>query len=409
MRQEGNLFLGPFAFFFPTSYAVFVRYLLTFSLVILLFASCATSDSVLSTSTQPIRSQAPTLDDLWEGRAQFRMDVQDTGLPMGESDTVVVDGQFWSYLHASGRSAGVVDQCGDPVDFPGCVVILQSTDEGRSFQPMKTNLQGQPVCQIPCLSCPCDSKRDQIDQQQYPRVTHSKDTGWLMVYEYRANTMLRRSMDGLQWSPAEEVPLTGIWQQWLMPCADFERVGAHPFAAPAYDCLIGGPPGISLEGQNFYVFVGMGQNPSHLGCLVGNANAPASLMRKCLANPLFSGAAEYGPLDQSDATANPFFDFRTISSADTLQVGQHFYLFYEGVRGPIRDAPGDTQFALGLARTVASAIDGPWQSYPGNPLLVDLPGNIGVGHADVVVYAGVTYLYTSLDGTVRSRLALVWR
>ncbi|MFN8446459.1 MAG: hypothetical protein U0175_37055 [Caldilineaceae bacterium] len=382
---------------------------LTLFFTFLVFAACTPSNATVDLPVALPSSHFPTLDDLWEGRAAFRVDVQDTGLPMGESDTVVVDGQFRSYLHASKRSAGVVDQCGDPVEFPGCVVILQSPDKGRSFQPLKENSQGQPVCQIPCLSCPCDSKRDQIDQQQYPRVAHSADAGWLMVYEYRANTMLRRSPDGLQWSPAEEVPLTGIWQQWLMPCAAYERVGDHPFAARSYDCLIGGPPGISLLSQNFFVFVGMGQNPGHLGCLVGNVNAPASLMRKCLANPLFSGASDYGPLQQSNVAANPFFDFRTISSADTLQVGTHLYLFYEGVRGPTRNAPGDTQFALGLARSVGSEFDGPWQTYPGNPLLVDLPGNIGVGHADVVVYEGKTYLYTSLDGKVRSRLVLVWR
>jgi hypothetical protein len=41
--------------------------------------------------------------------------------------------------------------------------------------------------------------------------------------------------------------------------------------------------------------------------------------------------------------------------------------------------------------------------------LVDLPGNIGLGHADLVVLDGQTLLYTSLDGVTRSRLALVWK
>jgi hypothetical protein len=33
---------------------------------------------------------------------------------------------------------------------------------------------------------------------------------------------------------------------------------------------------------------------------------------------------------------------------------------------------------------------------------------VGVGHADVVIAEGETYLYTSLDGTQRSRLHLTW-
>jgi len=32
-----------------------------------------------------------------------------------------------------------------------------------------------------------------------------------------------------------------------------------------------------------------------------------------------------------------------------------------------------------------------------------------LGHADVVVYQGVTLLYTSLDGLKRSRFKLMWR
>lgn len=403
------LFRAFFALFPTTRYAASVKKFLSLLALIVLLASCTTSNLAVSSPTTSLLSAHPTLDDFWDGRAEFQVDVQDTGLPMGESDTVVVGNQLWSYLHASDRSASVVDQCGDPVEFPGCVVVLQSEDGGRSFQPQTTNDQGQPVCQIPCLACPCDSKRDQIDQQQYPRVARTDSAGWLMVYEYRANTLLRRSPDGLNWSPAEEVPFTGIWRQWLMSCAPFEQVGPHPFASAEYDCLVGGPPGLSVVDSDLFVFVGMGQNPSHLGCLVGAVNAPASLLRKCLDNPLVSGAPDYGPLDQADAGANPFFDFRTISSAETIQVGQHLYLFYEGVRGPTAGAAGDTQFALGLARTVGSVVDGPWETYPGNPILVDLPGNIGVGHADVIVYDGVTYLYTSLDGKVRSRLALGWR
>ena len=78
------------------------------------------------------------------------------------------------------------------------------------------------------------------------------------------------------------------------------------------------------------------------------------------------------------------------------------------MRGPGPGDGGDTQFGLGLARSLTAQIDGPWEKYTGNPILVDLPGNIGLGHADVVVADGRTYLYTSLDGITRSRLILVW-
>ncbi len=84
-------------------------------------------------------------------------------------------------------------------------------------------------------------------------------------------------------------------------------------------------------------------------------------------------------------------------------------MFYEGVRGPEAGAAGDTQFALGLARSATDKIDGPWETFAGNPILLDVPGNIGVGHADVVVDGGETVLYTSLDGETRSRLVLRWR
>ena len=85
-----------------------------------------------------------------------------------------------------------------------------------------------------------------------------------------------------------------------------------------------------------------------------------------------------------------------------------YYMLYEGVRGPGPGDAGDTQFGLGLARSVTGEIDGPWEKFPGNPLLVDLPGNIGLGHADLAVIDGRTYLYTSLDGMTRSRLLLRW-
>jgi hypothetical protein len=70
----------------------------------------------------------PTLADFWEGRATFVVDVVNSGLPMGESDTIVRDnGEFWSYLHASQESAGTVDQCGNPVPFQGAYKKIRSS------------------------------------------------------------------------------------------------------------------------------------------------------------------------------------------------------------------------------------------------------------------------------------------
>jgi hypothetical protein len=362
-------------------------------------------------------TEQPTLADLWDGRAHFAIDVADTGLPMGESDTVTLgDGLLWSYIHASHQSAGVIDQCGDPVPFPGCVVLLQSRDGGRDFTPLAGS-DAPLVCQFECLRCPCDSKRDHIDQQQYPQVARitkgDGTTEWTMVYEYRASVMVRRSPDGLQWTPAEEVPLTGIWQRWLMPCADHERIGPHPAAPPQYDCLVGSPPGVTLARNErgeaeLYLFVGLGQNPGHMGCYRGAPGSPAATWRKCSHNPLFVGATEYGPTTIAGPAANPYFDFRTISSADVIQVDDRHYMLYEGVRGPAPGDDGDTQFALGLARSLTDQIDGPWETFPGNPILVDLPGNVGLGHGDLIVLDGRTYLYTSLDGVTRGRMVLRW-
>jgi beta-xylosidase len=83
-------------------------------------------------------------------------------------------------------------------------------------------------------------------------------------------------------------------------------------------------------------------------------------------------------------------------------------MLYEGVRGPMPGDAGDTQFGLGLARSLTDQIDGPWERYPGNPILVDVPANVGIGHADLAIMDGQTILYTSLDGKTRSRLRLVW-
>jgi hypothetical protein len=161
-----------------------------------------------------------------------------------------------------------------------------------------------------------------------------------------------------------------------------------------------------LEGDHLYVFVGLGQNPGAMGCYSGGLGGA---LARCKYNPLFHGAGEYGPFDDESAASNPFFDFRTVSSAEVQKVGNRYYMFYEGTRGPGPGAPGDSQFGLGLARSLADQIDGPWVKFPGNPILADLPGNIGLGHADLVVDSGQTYLYTSLDGRARSRLALKFK
>jgi len=346
----------------------------------------------------------PTLADFWDGRAEFVVEVADTGLPMGESDTLVMpNGEFWSYVHASHRSAGTLDRCGNPVEFPGCVVIYRSTDGGYTFRH-----EQPPVCLFPCQQCPCDSQRDHVDQQQYPRVFRDGER-FIMVYEYRARVMLRRSRDGLNWSAPEELPFTGIWSEDWRRCTVPERIGVHPFVAHEYDCLFGGPPGIYMEDGWLYVFVAMGQNPGGLGCYYGAADAPALRLRRCFYSPLFSGASAYGPLPARGAEADPFFDFRTISAAEVQRIGWRYYALYEGIRGPGPGDAGDSQFGLGLARSATARIDGPWEKYPGNPILRDLPGNIGLGHADLVVVDGETLLYTSLDGVRRSRLRLVWK
>ncbi|MBU0494565.1 MAG: hypothetical protein KKB13_22185, partial [Chloroflexi bacterium] len=282
-------------------------------------------------------------------------------------------------------------------------------------------------CLFECADCPCDSARDHVDQQQYPRVASNGET-MVLAYEYRARVMLRRSVDGLRWSAPEQVPRTGLWTLAMRDCEPAERIGDHPFTTRNADCLVGGPPGIYIEGDRLYVFVGLGRNPGSMGCYSGDVNAPAKELTKCENNPLFTGAAEYGPLDEQGPPTNPYFDFRIISSAEVQRIGDRYYMLYEGLRGPGPDDPGDTQFGLGLARSRTDQIDGPWEKYPGNPILTDLlqqpnsnvygnpdpanfttMGNIGLGHADLVVIDGQTILYTSLDGVTRDRLALIWQ
>jgi hypothetical protein len=224
--------------------------------------------------------------------------------------------------------------------------------------------------------------------------------------------MLRDSSNGLTWSDPTWVAESLIWHLWYANCPAEERIGEHPHTPFNYECLRGGPPGLFIEDDTLYIFMAQGQNPGAMGCFKRAVNDTNGDFVACQNNPLFVGAAEYGP-EAKDATANIHFDFRTISSAEVVKIGtdggQRFYMFYEGVRGPGTGDPGDTQFGLGLARSMTTEIDGPWEKFSENPLLVDLPANIGLGHADLVDLEGVTYLYTSLDGETRSRLRLVWK
>ncbi len=48
--------------------------------------------------------------------------------------------------------------------------------------------------------------------------------------------------------------------------------------------------------------------------------------------------------------ADAYFDFRTISSADPVRVGDRYYLFYEGVRGPGPGDPGRYPIPTGIWR-----------------------------------------------------------
>lgn len=353
----------------------------------------------------PAGRQFATLEDFWNGSAEWVPEVPDTGLPGGESDTVYRGGhEFWSYLHASSASAGVVDQCGDPVPFPGCTTLWKSTDGGQHF-----SLEN-PVCLFPCAACPCEHGRDHIDQQQYPRVFFQSDQAYL-VYEFGAYVYLRTSLDGVHWSPPAHVPGTWVWWHENGACGGAASIGDHPhiFRELEYDCLVGGPPGVFVEGNLLYVFVGMGRAPGHMGCLVGNRYNGAWGLTECTSNPLFGADLGYGPLDLLGPEANPYFEFRTISSADVVRVGDHYYMTYEGVRGPSNPSVVDDQFGLGLARSVGLTIDGPWEKFPGNPILMDLPGNVGVGHGDVVIVGDATYLYTATPAFTRGRYVLLRR
>jgi hypothetical protein len=348
----------------------------------------------------------PTLEDFWEGRANWGIDVIDVGLPVGESDTVYQgDGVYRSYLHASDQSVGVVDQCGEPVAFPGCLTRWESSDGGQSFA------LNTPVCAMACTTCPCDDQRDHITAQQYPRVFFADDEAYL-VYEWHAQVMLRQSDDGLNWSDWSYL-LTpgGTWPSSYAPCTPTEKIGAHPnIRGEVHDCLVGAPPGLYVEEDTLYVFVATGSSPGNMRCYKGDRNGSLGSLQKCDHDPLFSGANEYGPLDVTEGmSVNPYFDFRYVSSADVLKVGDHYYMAYEGVRGPdVLERGMDTQFGLGFARSVGNAIDGAWEKFSGNPVLMPVSLNFGIGHADLLVVDGVTQMYTATSDSTRGRYILRW-
>jgi hypothetical protein len=353
------------------------------------------------TPVPPAGREFATLDEFWAGNAEWTLDEYDVGLPVGESDTVYRGGtEFWSYLHASFERGSVVDQCGDPAPFPGCVTLWKSADGGRHF-----TLEN-PVCLFPCKTCPC-GPTDHTHQQQYPRVFFDTDRAYA-VYEWGAGTYMRTSDDGVNWSAEAHVPDTG---QWHGTCTEAESIGEHPniYVETEFgNCLVGAPPGVYVEGGLLYVFVGLGRDPGHMGCYVGNKYAGAAGLRKCASNPLFGAELGYGPADALGAAANPYFEFRTISSADVVRIGDRYYMAYEGVRGPSDPTVVDNQFALGFARSTGPAIDGPWEKYPGNPVM-DVDNNWGIGHADIVLFGPATYLYTATSQATRGRYVLVRR
>jgi len=357
----------------------------------------------------------PTLDDFWDGRAEWVMNREDVGLPIGESDTIHLgSGNYRSYLHASYQSAGVVDSCGEPVAFPGCLTVWNSTDGGNLFS------IASGVCLIPCTQCPCDDQRDhhgntihdtRAAAQQYPRATYDGEM-WYMAYEWHSQVILRRSVDGLTWSDWRYLVVPGgTYPSSLSACSPWEQIGAHPnIRGQAEDCLVGAPPGIYIEGDVLYVFVASGSAPSNMRCYFGDKRADLGQLRLCNTDPLFSGAPTYGDVSVFGADANAYFDFRYISSAEVMKVGERYYLFYEGIRGPSELEFGrDNQFGLGLARTVGDAIDGEWEKFPQNPILDDMVDNWGIGHADVLVINGQTVMYTATSQTTRGKYVLAWK
>lgn len=346
----------------------------------------------------------PTLTDFWEGRAEWQIDIFDVGLPVGESDTIQIsETDYRSYLHASDRSASVIDQCGQPVEFPGCLTLWRSEDSGESF-----NLD-IPVCLMTCISCPCDDQRDHITAQQYPRVVRADDGKWVMAYEWHAQTMIRTSEDGLNWSDWDYLTTpAGTWPLTFSPCSETESIGEHPnIRGQADDCILGAPPGIYIEGDMLYIFIMAGSAPAHMRCYKGNRHSDLGNLQICDTDPLFTGAESYGDIGSFGEDAATNFDFRYISSAEILRDGDYYYMAYEGVRGPSELEFGrDNQFGLGFAR--AQSLDSQWEKYENNPIIMGLVDNWGIGHADLIMNNGITYMFSATSQDTRGRYILVW-
>jgi len=352
------------------------------------------------TATPDHTNTAPTLADFWNGTATWALDKHEVGLPVGESDTVDMgNGIFWSYLHASTSSAGITDSCGNAVSFPGCVTRWVSTDGGMTFSlPNST-------CLFACKTCPC-AESDKTRQQQYPRVVRAQSGTFYMVFEHDAEAWITRSNDGLNWVTPVGVAGTGLWNG---DCINAMKIGPHPFVeSQLYDCMAGGPPGITIVGNNHLtVFTGFGQDPGHMGCFQSPGMTITGFHR-CPMSVLFAGSPTYGPLEVTGGLdANPYFDFRYVTSADVIRVGDTYYMAYEGVRGPGVGATRDTQFGLGFARS--KIINTTWEEYPANPVLQDVSDNWGVGHADLLVVDGTTIMYTATPELTRGRYVLVWK
>jgi hypothetical protein len=159
-----------------------------------------------------------------------------------------------------------------------------------------------------------------------------------------------------------------------------------------------------VDGDELYVFVGLGSCPANMGCLRGDRHEGASGLRACDTSPIIEGSRTYGY--GTGAEAAEFFDFRYLTSAEVVRDGDLYYMLYEGERGPTPPPGLHPQWGLGLA--FSPAIDAAWSKYPGNPILFDLPGNVGLGHADLIEIEGAWYLYTATSDTTRGRYRLVW-
>lgn len=359
---------------------------------------------LLMTTFSPIaQDSAPTLTDFWEGRAEWVIDIYDVGLPIGESDTLITDeGEYRSYLHASQQSSEVIDQCGMPVEFPGCLTLWTSED-GETFD------LDIPICLMSCTTCPCDDQNDHITAQQYPRVAVAEDGLWYMVYEWHAQVIVRRSEDGLVWSDWDYLQTpAGTWQSSFAECSEIERIGEHPnIRGQADDCILGAPPGLFIEGDMIYVFVMAGSAPAHMRCYKGNRHGDLGDLQICDTDPLFTGSQSYGDVDLFGDEVLEFWDFRYISSAEVIQDGDYYYMAYEGIRGPSELEFGrDNQFGLGFARS--TSLDGEWETLERNPVVMGLVDNWGIGHADLLVIDGITYMYSATSQETRGRYVLDW-